>query len=137
MRRYYGLSTEDPVEPHERLIERARRMAWVGIGADHFRIRLKNGEQFRDYGDRMTCPPGPIQPAAAREIVLSAIAKGWAGIEVTGSQDFKDEIAIHARLNGIPCDHELSDRAQRKFVAIVKERGVPLRMEQEMGSPGL
>ncbi|MBE1723220.1 relaxase/mobilization nuclease domain-containing protein [Bombella apis] len=137
MRRYYGLSTEDPVEPHERLIERARQMAWVGIGADHFRIRLKNGEQFRDYGDRMTCPPGPIQPATAREIVLSAIAKGWAGIEVTGSQDFKDEIAIHARLNGIPCDHELSDRAQRKFVAIVKERGVPLRMEQEMGSPGL
>ncbi|MCL1513280.1 hypothetical protein DTJ15_03510 [Parasaccharibacter sp. TMW 2.1891] len=85
----------------------------------------------------MTCPPSPIQPATAREIVLSAIAKGWPAIEVTGSQDFKDEIAIHARLNGIPCDHELSERAQRKFVAIVKERGVPLRMEQEMGSPGL
>ncbi|WP_373316377.1 LPD7 domain-containing protein [Saccharibacter floricola] len=82
---------------------------------------MKNVEQFRDYGDRMTCLPDPIQPATALGIVLSAVTKRWTAIELTGSQEFKDEIATYARINSIAYNHKLSESTRRQLDMIIKE----------------
>lgn len=99
----------------------ARVTSWVEVQKGFITVRLKNGDLFQDYGDRMTCPPGEVQPSTAREIVLSAKAKGWSAIEVTGSQNFKDSIALHAALNNIPCDHTLSPAGRQRLQRVEAE----------------
>ncbi|QHI94956.1 hypothetical protein GT348_00205 [Aristophania vespae] len=39
----------------ERLV---RATSWVEVENGHITVRLKKGDQFRDYGERMTCPIG-------------------------------------------------------------------------------
>lgn len=61
----------------------------------HF--KLEPGDVL-DYGSQMTCSQG--NPDEVKAMVQLAKTKGWQGIHLTGSDDFKERMFIHAVLSG-------------------------------------
>lgn len=61
------------------------------------RIYLEPGS-VRDYGGRLTCNDG--KPLEVRAMVNLAKMKGWKGIHLTGSEDFKERVFIQAVMSG-------------------------------------
>lgn len=89
-------------------------------GSARMRVEMKNGDVFYDNGQQLTST-GPVSQQTAREIVLAATAKGWSFVEISGSQQYRDEIAIQCRLNGISCNHPLSPEAEVKYNRIYRK----------------
>jgi len=52
----------------------------------------------RDYGSQMSCNNGT--PDEIKAMVLLAKLKGWKGMHLTGSNDFKEKVFVHAVLTG-------------------------------------
>ena len=89
-------------------------------GSARMKITMNSGDVFYDDGQQLTST-GPICQQTAREIVMAAKAKGWSFVEITGSKQYRDEIAIQCKLQGISCNHPLSQAAEIKYSRIERK----------------
>ncbi len=63
-------------------------------------VRLVDGAQVEDHGDRITTDR--TTPATARLVIAEAKAKGWTAVRLTGSDDFKALAWLEAQRQGVP-----------------------------------
>jgi hypothetical protein len=85
---------------------------------------LKDGGRIVDSGDRISLH-GRWTQAAIKEMAEAAARHGWQSVEVTGSKDFRDAIAVELALRVPPVEvsnHTLSRAAQQRVDAELKRR---------------
>jgi hypothetical protein len=127
----FSPTTEDRRGYKRRILEDAYQTEVRGLLADDIAfikrhrsglwIHTKDGGILVDRGDMLTAQK--MAPAAAAErVVALAIAKGWQGIELTGSRDFVREAMRSALKSGLavsPKDKDQMDMLE----AILAEMG--------------
>lgn len=127
----FSPTTEDRRGYKRRILEDAYQTEVRGLLADDIAfikrhksglwIHTRDGGILVDRGDMLTAQK--MAPAAAAErVVALAIAKGWQGIELTGSRDFVREAMRSALKNGLavsPKDKDQMDMLE----AILAEMG--------------
>lgn len=68
-------------------------------------VFLKDGSSFIDHGDRIEFVGNISQPSAT-EIAAAAGRHGWTKVQLTGTDDFRDETAIALALHQPPIEHD-------------------------------
>ena len=82
------------------------------------RLHLRGGGTVIDHGDRLT-HDGDTTPAVADAIAAAAAAHGWPSVRLTGSDDYRDAVAIACAMRSPPIttDHLLSSAARDRLTA--------------------
>ena len=86
-------------------------------------VYLRDGSHFIDHGDRIEyC--GAISQPSATEIAAAAGRHGWTSVALTGSDDFKDGVAVALSLREPPIahDHTLSPAAPARLATALAAR---------------
>lgn len=79
-------------------------------------IDLRDGRSLIDTGDAIHLRGGPVTWTAAHETVAAARRHGWASVEVSGDQNYRDTVAFACLLQGIEVtNHKLSPDAKRRL----------------------
>jgi hypothetical protein len=76
-----------------------------------------------DHGDRLTTE-GATTPDLAKATIAAAAAKGWSSVRLTGSETYKQAVAMAALFHTPPLntDHELSGEGRQTVQAQLRDR---------------
>lgn len=104
----------------------ARNISRIGLdrqsGAVH--LLLLDGTRIRDDGTRVALA-GPLTDQAAEELVAAAQRRGWTTVELTGTAEFKNAMALRLALAEPPVavtNHELPAALQAQIEAKLARR---------------
>ena len=89
------------------------------------RLHLRGGGTVIDHGDHLT-HDGDTTPAVANAIAAAAAAHGWPSVRLTGSEDYRDAVAVACALRAPPIttDHVLTQAARDRLAALQVRRAV-------------
>ena len=90
-----------------------------------FRVAMRDGGRFDDYGDRLTFSGRMTDAAICDMTRYAAQHRGWTAITVTGSEQFKEKAAIACALAEPPITvhgHTLSGTAATAVENTLKAR---------------
>ena len=104
-----------------------RNIRWIDIDrrAGTVTLTLVTGAKLIDTGDRVELH-GRTDDVGVREILAAADRRGWGAIEVTGSDEFRRQVAVAASLRIPPIvvtNVELSPADQAAVDRILAHRG--------------